>query len=568
MIIILFFLTQLPVVADTVNPAADIPDSLITDSLTVDTLPKYTIPEVLEIADPGPPEPGSIAAVTINDYDLFLSDAFAVSPFLVKAGLLYRRGSEPYRIPVTLNSHPITNQLTGFFNIDRLGAQFIDRITVNGDNVDLHTLINRYNRPYSYIRFMVLGKTTLYNINFTRPITNDMGFYTAGTYRRSLVSDDTGFAYETANSFYANYYWNNFFKSRVDFVYNGSAIGEKQKTELIDASLILGRGAITTNIFFNYNHFDFDSSAVRADDAAYGAILSGLHDLNFLRLGWHCTIKGDDARIQVLPWPPNTDQFEYFIQGGITAAKEWGRFQGILTADLDFVGRDGFYPAPDLKISYNPFDSLFFFVDVSRTYRIPTIIDRSFFHYDWDPYFPNFPTVGNPNLLPEISWRQEAGYRYKGWLVTFYKIDYQNYIKYRDLPDRGPFNIPKTDFIGVENALELPLTWGFAAGIAGNYLIHAHTYRYYPKYNAEFSLSWQAEKGRARFKIFGRGRYLGPRFESDNADLRPVFSAEALVRFVTLTAVLRVDNILDDEVYDFPVSERDISLSVKWEFFD
>jgi len=543
-------------------------DSLKNDSLALDTLPKYKIPEVVEIVESVAKGPGSFVEYAVNDDDLFLSDAFAVSPFLAKGGLLYRRGSEPYRIPVTLNSHPLTNQLTGYFNIDRLAAQFVDRITVNGDNVDLHTLINRYNRPYSHIRFMVLGKTTLYNINFTRPITNEMGFYTAGTYRRIRVAVDTGFAYETANSFYADYYWNDFFKSRVDLVYNGSAVGEIQKTEFIDASLIMGRGDIKTNIFFNYNHFDFDSSTIRAGDAVYGATVSGLHDLSFSRLGWHCTIKGNNARIQVLPSPPRIDQFEYTIQGGLTATKEWGRFQGILTADLDFVGRDGFFPTPDLKISYNPFDSLFLFVNVNRLYRIPTVIERCGFSHAWDPHFPNW---GNPNLVPEVLWFQEAGYRYKNWRVSFYKNDYQNYIKYRRIlaePGVRPVNIPKTDFLGLENTLELPLTWGFTAGIAGNYLIHAEPDLYYPKYNAGFSLDWQAEKGRARFKITGWGRYLGPRCPGGKADLRPVFSAAALVKFVTLTAVLRVDNILDDAVSDFFVPERDISLSVKWEFFD
>ena len=563
----LFFLTQTPVEADTVKTAVGATDSLKNDSLVLDTLPQYKIPEVVEITEPVAWGPGSFAEYAVSDDDLFLSDAFAVSSFLVKGGLLYRRGSEPYRIPVTINSHPLTNQLTGYFNIDRLAAQFVDRITLNADAVGFHTLVNRYDRPYSHIRFMILGKTTLYNINFARPITNDMGFYTAGTYRRTRVAVVTEFAYETSNSFYADYYWNNFFKSRVDFMYNGSTLGEKQKTEFIDASLIMGRGDIKTNIFFNYDHFDFDSSTVRADDAVYGATVSGLHDLNFLRLGWHCTARGDNARIQVPPSSPYTDQIEYIIQGGVTAEKKWGRFQGILTSDLDFVGRDGFFPIPKLNISYNAFDSLFFFVNVNRAYRIPTVIEREGLYSTWDPFFPSY---GNPDLVPEVTWFQEAGYRYKNWLIAVYKNDYQNYIMYReDLPFvYRPVNITKTDFLGVENTLELPLVWGFTAEIAGDYLIHTDTYINYPKYKVGMTLDWQAEKGRARFKIFSQGRYLGPRFSWGGADHRPVFSLGALVRFVTLTACFKVENILDDAISDFSVPERNISLSIKWEFFD
>lgn len=561
----LFFLAQTPVKADTIKTAVGVVDSVVSDSLALDTLSRYEIPEIVDMTDPVSRPPGSIAAFAIGDEDLFSSDAFAVSPFLNKGGLLYRRGCEPYRIPVTLNAHPLTNQLTGYFNVNRLAAQFVDRITVNGDNIDLQTLINHYDRPYSHLRFMALGKTTLYNINFTRPITNEMGFYMAGIYRRARVLENSEFAYENTNSFYANYYWNNFFKSRVDFVYNSSAIGESKKTELIDASLVMGRGVIKTNIFFNYDRFDFDSSTIGADDAVYGAAVSGLHDLSFSRLGWHCTIKGDNARIQHLPSPPYADQFEYFIQGGVAAAKEWGRFQGILTADLDFVGREGFFPLPGLKISYNPFDSLFMFVDVKRLYRIPTVIDRRGFPYfDWDPYVSS----RGGYLEPETYWRQEAGYRYKGWLATFYKIDYQNYIKYWDLPSMPPMNLSHAEFLGVETTLEFPLVWGFTTGIAGDYLIHNDSYIYYPKYNIGMSLGWQAERGRARFKIFGLGRYLGPRYEGGDADARPVFTLGGLIRFVTLTGCLKIENLLDDAIADFPVPERDISLSIKWEFFD
>jgi len=559
--IMIFLLAQLPVGSDTLGIAKTNLDSLAADSLAEDTLPKYKVPEVVEIAEPVVWGPGSIAPFAVNDYDLLLSDAFATTPFLVNGGLLYHRGSEPYRIPVTLNSHTLINQL-GYFNVDWLAANFIDRITVNGDAVGFHTLVNRYDRPYSHLRFMVLGKTTLYNINFTRPVTNNMGFYTAGTYRRNRVAGDT--AYETANSFYADYYWNNFFKSRVDFVYNGSAVGEKQKTEFIDASLIMGRGAIKTNIFFTYDRFDFDSSVVRADDADYGMTVSGLHDMNFSRIGWHFTVKGDNARIQG-PLPPLTDRFEYFIQGGFTAAKGWGHFQGVLNGDLDFVDSEGFFPAPTVKVAYNLFDSLFLFVSLNRVYRIPTIIERNGFPFVPDSYFPE---IGNPNLVPEISWRQEAGFKFKNWLIALYKNDYQNYIIYRDLLYPPFINIPETDFVGVENTLELPLAWGFSAGIAGHYLIHAETYPHCPKYNAEFSLAWQAEKGRARYKIIGWGRYLGPRFPVGQGDPWPVFSAAAQVKFVTLLAALKFENVLDDQIRDFSVSARNISLSVKWEFWD
>ena len=40
------------------------------------------------------------------------------------------------------------------------------------------------------------------------------------------------------------------------------------------------------------------------------------------------------------------------------------------------------------------------------------------------------------------------------------------------------------------------------------------------------------------------------------------------MKFVTLTAILRADNIIDDRIDDFFVPERNISLSLKWEFFD
>jgi outer membrane receptor protein involved in Fe transport len=208
------------------------------------------------------------------------------------------------------------------------------------------------------------------------------------------------------------------------------------------------------------------------------------------------------------------------------------------------------------------------YVNLGRSFRIPSLSELDSNSRAFDP---DFPRVGNPELVSEFSWRQEVGCRYRNLLATFYRRDYQNYIMNRWNAFEQYYhtvNIPRVDFMGVETVLDMQLAWGFRFGFGGDYLIHSEEELAYPKYNAAVSLSRQTEKGRARFKIFGQGRYLGPRFSWGGSDHRPVFNFGALVRFVTLTAILRVDNILDDEVDDFCIPERDISLSVKWEFVD
>jgi outer membrane receptor protein involved in Fe transport len=204
---------------------------------------------------------------------------------------------------------------------------------------------------------------------------------------------------------------------------------------------------------------------------------------------------------------------------------------------------------------------------LGRSYRIPSFSELDSSSYVFDP---DFPRIGNPELVPEFVWRQEAGVRYRDLSVTLYRNDYENYIQDRWYPFGQYFhtvNIPRASILGVETALDLPLAWGFRLGFGGDYLIDSESELIYPKYRAGAELYWRTERGRARFKIFGRGRYLSPDVPG-GANLRPVFTLGALIRFVTLTGSLRIENLLDDANPDFPVPERDISLSVKWEFLD
>lgn len=83
MIIILFFLAQTPVEADTVKTAVGATDSLKNDSLALDTLPKYKIPEVVEIIEPV--AWGPIAGYAVSDDDLFYPTRSRFHPFWSRA---------------------------------------------------------------------------------------------------------------------------------------------------------------------------------------------------------------------------------------------------------------------------------------------------------------------------------------------------------------------------------------------------------------------------------------------------------------------------------------------------
>jgi outer membrane receptor protein involved in Fe transport len=570
--IMIFLLAQLPVGSDTLGVAKTNPDSLAVDSLAEDTIPKYKIPEVVSFADGGAAPPGALSAFPINDYDLFLSDAFAVTPSLNRDGLIYRRGNDPYRFSATLNGRPLNHRWSGYFDVDEIAIQFLDRVAETGRGIDFQTKINHYARPYSYLRFTALGSTTLYDLNFTRPITNEMGFYWAGLYCRTWIPRDTLAVLSRTNAYYADFYWNNFFKSRLDLIYDGRSTGDGRKNETYDAALTLGRGSVKTQFYCDaYGFSDRDSLSgfyAANNDLTYGLLSRGNHRAAMIDIAWELGGTGDNSSSET-PWSGRQSFGFYYIgHGWAEVVKKIARARFALSGAFDYIDGNMSVFMPGARVEYTLADSQYLFATVQRDYRAPSLNEIYGGNLVYDPQFPFH---GNPDLRYEYRWREEAGFSGRNLTLSLYKNDYHDYIyavsEYADTFYQYD-NRVSARALGVEDFLEFPVRWGFSFGLCGDYLIQADSLPSYPKYNAEFSLAWQAEKGRARYRIIGWGRYLGPRFPGGQADLRPVFSAAAQVKFITLLAALKFDNVLDEQVRDFPLSARNVSLSVKWEFWD
>lgn len=572
MMIMIFLLAQLPVGSDTLGTAKINPDSLAADSLAEDTLPKYKIPEVVSFSDNAAAPPGALSAFPPNDYDLFLSDVFAATPYFNRDGLIYCRGNDPYRFSVTLNGRPMNRRPSGYFDVDEIAIQILDRVAVTGRGIDLQTKTNHYARPYSYIRFTALGTTTLYDLNFARPITDDMGFYGAGFYCRARIPRDTLTVLSTTNAYYADFYWNNFFKSRLDLFYNERSTGDGRKNETYDAALTLGRGCVKTQFYCDaYGLTERDSSSgfyAAVNDLTYGLLSRGNHRAATIDIAWELGGTGDNSSSET-PWSGRQSFGFYYIgHGHVEAAKKIARARFALSSAFDYIDGSKSVLMPGGSAEFALADSQYLFATVQRDYRTPSL-NENFGHYQI--YDPQFPAYGNPDLRYEYGWREAAGFSGRNLTLALYKDDYHDYIYansgYADTIYQF-VNRVSARALGVEEFLELPVRWGFSFGLYGDYLIRADSLTSNPKYNAEFSLAWQAEKGRARYKIIGWGRYLGPRFPGGHADPRPVFSTAAQVKFVTLLAALKFENVLDEQIRDFPLPARNISLSVKWEFWD
>lgn len=549
-------------------------DSLLSDSLAADTLPViYPIPDIVYYGGRGT-EINTVDGLHPRVYDLFVRELLPAAGLLDQHGRLTGRGrTAPARSQWSLNSRRMDNRINGSGDIRLLPLPFIETAVIADGEADLRTQVNRYDRPYSHLRFTTLGSTTMYNLDLTRAVSADAGFYLSGVYSRQneAVTDSD----ETRNAFYASSYTGHPVSSRLDLLYSDRRLPGREKSTLYDAAVILGRKIVQARFSYRaardeyVNRYQVNPGVTvhnRIEQIRMDA--QGRPGFSPFILEWELWFKTDRVRTRSIFSDGLTDR-AWRSGAGLMGIRSLGNFRFTLTgrAETDFQG--GWFPDPGLRVGFAPFDSQEIFVSLRRTFQQATLSEK----YGLDQvYDPEYPQLGNLALQDEYSWNAELGYVKQGMKIIVYQSEVRNYIKYQPfLSGLDSFyaasNLSRATIRGLDLALNLSLGWGFCLDAAGAYYF-SHQDELCPDYHMLGGLRWQAAQGRARYEVAGWSRYLGPRYGRPEGDTRPVLSAATAIRFIALTASARLENIFGDEIADFDTPPRNFRLTIQWEFWN
>lgn len=546
---------------------------VVMDTMGIDSAKVYEVPVIVDFHTQTELEKNFFITQEIIPelYDLYLVDVFFQTPFLLNKNnssiSISQRSSGPKHTSLFLNYHPIIEPLFGYFDLARLPIQFFENVIVdreypnNLDIINLTSKINCYDKPFSSLKFTTMGPNTIYNIDFTRSLTSNLGFYLSGLYSNSWVKQDS--LYSKINSFYTNFYYNRLMPMRLDIVYTHNYYGPYENGNFIDASLVLG--------------------SPRHKMAVYHELITTTN----LRTSTINKIKNYGIRTESYYHPKNFEIFygftgslsnletESFGDHSLSFFGLWFKLNKVYKSlvfsmgnELELTDAKDFYAAPQFTLGLGIFNATYLHFSLAGNFRRPTISEM---YAPPDTSKPNYWTRGNPNLNLEYYWTQEIGIKRKNLFLNLYKTDFKNLIVFAETSGYYiPKNIAACNLVGIENYLEVPLGLGIGIGFSSNYLVKGETQSNVPKANANLLVLLKEKYGQAFFKLMLKGQYAGRRNNISGQKLAPftVFSIMGEIKFITLSCALRIDNILDEDIGDYPIAGRNFNLSVKWEFWD
>jgi outer membrane cobalamin receptor len=579
-------------------------DSIAVDSVTADSLLVYEIPEIIDfhMYDTAThyTKAGMKKKSLFTGYDQSLIDYFSITPFMLyvygigQLSTIAQRGENPEHTAFFLNGHRLSNQLFGYFNTVVLPVQFFESISIGGDimtsssqSINLASKKNQYDKPFSYVNYMfgTFGNS-MYNIDLTRPITNDFGFYLSGLYRNSEgYSEHDDFQ---ITSFYTNLYYNQILPMRCDIIYFSNdyrilhspvdtVFGRGQDT-FIDASFVAGLNNHRIAAYYTMNENDYSEPFTQTSlTKSYGFQTRSSHVVYDFIIQYGCMAQKSTIDSELFGthringfalWVYVEKSFKRFFLAGASRG-EW-----ISDYDLFYL--------PKIVCGVDVYDSIYVTGSVSEHFRTPSIAET----YESNGIsYPYYSIKGNRDLLPEYYWVQEFGIRKKNiFVLNFYKYDFTDRIVAQlDNEDFYTYqNIDSWQTIGVEGYLEVPFyvrhgsgnsLTEISAGYSGNYLFKGDSISLTPKSISNLYLTLRRLTERFSFIALFKERFIGMRHDMSGQELNSfgLFSITGTIKFMTLSCTLTLDNILD-ESYDYiptyPMPPRSFALSIKWEFWN
>lgn len=574
------------------------------DSTVTDTTIAYEIPNVIQFPFHSDIRYRLFGECRLHPaaHDYRLIEAFFQSPFALldfgsgQLQLISCKGKDPRYTTLFLNGHRIDNPLFGCINCAQLSPDLIDAITIseeyNGSEcVNLISKVTTHAIPFSSIQF-TWGDfdTHVYTIDFTRPITNEFGLYVNGSYLETggyqINSDyDLG-------SLYAHLYYNSLVPMRFDIVYSTTDYGipgsildslEAHGTnELTDMCLVIGNDNHHAALYYTLNSVEQTDVVVSTSSINtvrnYGIDINNTsniygHELDYQLMGVLSDVTSDLVNEHTI----------HSLNGRIALRKRYKKFGASVGMRAELNDDNEILHAPYASLGLLLSDSARISATVSRDFRNPSLLELYGPAYLSHLYYW---THGNSELVSEYHWSQELSFRYGSSFVTFYKQDYENFIVTQ--PDSDdyitPQNVDSWQKTGIEGhaAITFQLahdtsnqsSTAISTGLSGNYLFSGDSLPFIPRSNLRAFITLARETRRFGIGLTLRGEYVGERYDRTGqvlGDDVALLSFISTLRFVTLSFIFRVDNLLDETyayINGYENAPRNGRFSIKWEFWD
>lgn len=544
------------------------------DSTAVDSVIKYEIPSVITFSQTGVID-SSLKQKRVIEPVIFLegvNEIIYFTPYLSKDKGYTLNLIAPYPVEILFHSHKLNNYFLESFNLVSLPINLIRVVRFNNDleselrALEVETKVNVYDEPYSYLYFTVFGGNTIYNLDFSRAINNDIGFYLSGLYSRHYKNYDR--LYLRTNGGYANIYYNQFIPSRIDVIFTDNDYGTLWSIDFSDITVTAG------NKFYKFALFR------TANNTEY------LDTLNNIRYQNHLTTYGTNQKLffhfknleNIFGFNATTSRFAY----GFNSLKadndlefyqrinyRLDRLGAVMDYCLEYVPDKNLYFNPAGKIIYDMLDKIQIFGGLSLFYKRASFIG----HYG-NGYLAikEFNILGDPDIKDEKYFRKEVGFQIKNSNLNFYHCIISNPIVYRrDTTDYySGINFEKGEIAGLELFYDIPLIRHFSSAGAFNYLLKSEPSSTFPKTNLKLYLYWQNQTERSAISLFTRFNYIADRYDLTGNQYGQfwIIALGLTEKFITLKLNMILDNILDKKVADFPDIGRRFNLEIKWEFWD
>ncbi len=551
--------------------ASDIePDSTIKDSVR-----KYEVPQIISFSQ-------------TSSLDSALSQEIAVEPIFHLVGfqefinftpcLVKDKGDASYLIaayPVQLilHSHSISSDYFEQSNLVSLPIPFFRSIKLsrqagfeNIHSLEFEPEVNSYDRPYSVLYFTALGNNTVYSLDFTRAVGQDLGFYLNGLYSQLYKMADSNYLRTSAGC--ANLYYNQFLPSRMDILFARSDYGTSSRITFSDISMATGVGIyrmVVHRTEESREYLDTLRDHLYVNNlTSYGANQRIL----FSFMNFENTV-GFEARTSTFKYDTVGSYNNYDLILHQKVDYSISRLRAGVGYYLGYRFDDKMYASPGARVSYNVFSGSEVFGRLALYHRRADFVAK---YGNGNFAQKEMEIVGNAGIQDESHFHKEIGFQIKNSSLSLYHMSVRNHTAYRR--DSAEFysasNINNNTIIGLEILVNLPMGKGFSLGTVSSYLINPGQFSVFPKENFNFMLSWTRKTERSTTNLIARCNYLGERSDvAGNTHVKVwMISPGVTTKFLTLALGMTLENALDQSASDFPNLRRRFDMEIKWEFWD
>lgn len=544
------------------------------DSTAVDSVIKYEIPSIITFSQTGIIDSSLEQKRVIEPVIFFggVNEIIYFTPYLIKDKGYTLNLITPYPVEILFHSHKLSNYFLESFNLVSLPINLIRAVRFNNDleselrELEVETKVNVYDGPYSYLYFTMFGGGSAFNVDFTRAITNNVGFYLSGLYSRQYQDNDR--LYLQTNGGYMNIYYNQFIPSRIDVFFTDNDYGPLWHTGFSDITVTVGSRLYKLAIFRTQNSSEYFDTLhglfYENRFITYGTnqrLLFYFKDLENI-FGFNFTISSFRYDISGL----TTDNDLEFYQ---KVNYKFHRLSTGLAYQIDYKQEKKLYLNPTWKIKYDISNDVHILGASKIFHRRANFVAQ---YGNENLVIKDNYILGNPDIMDEKYFHKEIGMQFKNSILYFYHSAISNPVIYRldSTNYYSAINGIHGEIAGFELFYEIPLGKYFSSAGTYNYLLKVEPSTILPRKNLRLFLNWQRTTERSSICLFTRFNYLSDRYDQAGNHYCEFWTIAPglMVGFITLRFNMIIDNILEAKAGDVPNTKRGFNLEVKWEFRD